>query len=369
MYRKLLALVLAGALLSGCTGSRTAMPQETQHKNMNTESHAISQKEEWMMDTTENVIYLAGGCFWGLEQLMQSIPGVVDAQSGYANGTCEADASYQTVCKGNTGFRETVRVEYDPEKVSLDALLLAYFYVIDPTVENRQGNDVGTQYQTGVYYTNEKAKNTVERIAAIERGRSKKFFVEIGPLQNYYPAEEYHQNYLEKNPGGYCHIPRAEMELFSRLRIDPGDYQKPAAEAIRDKLTAEQYQITQQNGTERAFTGQFWDQFEKGIYVDVVTGEPLFSSTDKFASGCGWPAFTKPIEAPAVVELEDNSHGMRRTEVRSRAGDSHLGHVFTGDSESPNGVRYCINSASLRFVPYASMETEGYGYLLDLFEE
>lgn len=142
----------------------------------------------------------------------------------------------------------------------------------------------------------------------------------------------------------------------------------PAAESIRDKLTVEQYRVTQESGTERAFTGEFWDKFEKGIYVDVVTGEPLFSSTDKYESGCGWPAFTKPIEGPAVVEKEDLSHGMRRTEVRSRAGDSHLGHVFTGDPESPNGVRYCINSASLRFVPYAKMKAEGYGYLLYLFE-
>ncbi len=236
-------------------------------------------------------------------------------------------------------------------------------------MQNRQGNDCGSQYQTGVYFTNERERETVKRIAEIERGRSEKFFVEIGPLKNFYPAEEYHQNYLEKNPNGYCHIPRAEMELFSRLRIDPGDYQKPAAESIRDKLTAEQYRVTQESGTERAFTGEFWDKFEKGIYVDVVTGEPLFSSTDKYESGCGWPAFTKSIEGPAVVEKEDLSHGMRRTEVRSRAGNSHLGHVFTGDPESPNGVRYCINSAALRFVPYEKMETEGYGYLLYLFEK
>ena len=181
------------------------------------------------------------------------------------------------------------------------SVLLAYFYVIDPTVQNRQGNDRGSQYQTGVYFTNESARETVKRIAEIERGRGEKFFVE--------------------------------------------------------------------SGTERAFTGEFWDKFEKGIYVDVVTGEPLFSSTDKYESGCGWPAFTKPIEEPAVVELEDLSHGMRRTEVRSRAGDSHLGHVFTGDPESPNGVRYCINSAALRFVPYEKMEAEGYGYLLYLFEK
>ena len=370
MYRRVLPLLLTAVLLlSGCAAGQKNMPQKTDEKEMTGQPSDMSGEGSMYMDTTENVIYLAGGCFWGMEQLMQSIPGVIDAESGYANGTCEADADYKTVCKGETGFREAVRVEYDPGQVSLDALLLAYFYVIDPTVENRQGNDRGSQYQTGVYYTNESAKETVERIAEIERGRSEKFFVEIGPLKNYYPAEEYHQNYLEKNPNGYCHIPRAEMELFSRLRIDPGDYQKPAAESIRDKLTAEQYRVTQESGTERAFTGEFWDKFEKGIYVDVVTGEPLFSSTDKYESGCGWPAFTKPIESPAVVEKEDLSHGMRRTEVRSRAGDSHLGHVFTGDPESPNGVRYCINSAALRFVPYEKMEAEGYGYLLHLFEK
>ena len=331
--------------------------------------------EEPMTGITEesmesgNIIYLAGGCFWGLEKLMQSIPGVTDAVSGYANGTGEADANYRTVVGGKTGFRETVKVTYDPERVSLDALLLAYFYVVDPTVENRQGNDVGSQYQTGVYYTDDASKETVERIAALERGRREKFAVEIGPLVNFFPAEEYHQDYLDKNPNGYCHIPRAEIELFSQMKIDPGDYKKPAAEAIRDRLTDEQYRVTQEGATESPFQNEFWDQFEKGIYVDVVTGEPLFSSADKFESGCGWPAFSKPIEEPAVVELPDDSHGMHRTEVRSRAGDSHLGHVFTGDRESPNGVRYCINSAALRFVPYEKMEAEGYGYLLYLFEK
>lgn len=359
--KNLFSTLLAGILsLSGCSAS--ASSAETGPILNNTEVEQMDFSHE-----SENVIYLAGGCFWGIEHLMQGIPGVIDAQSGYANGTGASDADYKTVCSGRTGFRETVRVEYDPEQVSLDALLLAYFYVIDPTVKNRQGNDIGSQYQTGVYYTNDKAKETVERIAEIERGRSKAFFVEIGPLLNYYPAEEFHQNYLDKNPGGYCHIPLEEMELFSQLRIDPGDYKKPAAESIRDKLTAAQYRVTQENGTERPFVNEFWDKFEKGIYVDIVTGEPLFSSTDKFESGCGWPAFSKPIEAPAVVELQDLSHGMRRTEVRSRAGDSHLGHVFFGEPGTPNGVRYCINSDALRFIPYAKMESEGYGYLLELF--
>ena len=341
----LAALLCAAALAEGTMTSETEEPMEN-----------------------GNVIYLAGGCFWGLEKLMQSIPGVTDAVSGYANGTGEADANYKAVCAGGTGFRETVKVTYDPGLVSLDALLLDYFYVVDPTVENRQGNDVGSQYQTGVYYTDDASKETVERIAALERGRREKFAVEIGPLVNFFPAEEYHQDYLDKNPNGYCHIPRAEIELFSQMKIDPGDYKKPAAEAIRDRLTDEQYRVTQEGATESPFQNEFWDQFEKGIYVDVVTGEPLFSSADKFESGCGWPAFSKPIEEPAVVELPDDSHGMHRTEVRSRAGDSHLGHVFTGDRESPNGVRYCINSASLRFVPYEKMEQEGYGGLLSLFD-
>ena len=194
-------------------------------------------KEVTIMDFSqekENVIYLAGGCFWGLEKLMQSIPGVIDAQSGYANGTGKADAKYQTILGGKTGFRETVRVEYDPAKVSLDHLLLAYFYVIDPTVLNKQGNDTGTQYQTGIYYTNTQVQAVVERIVELERGRHKVFAVEVGPLKNYYPAEEYHQNYLDKNPGGYCHISPAKIKLLSSLKIDAGAYKKPAAETIRD---------------------------------------------------------------------------------------------------------------------------------------
>ena len=172
-------------------------------------------------NTQERVIYLAGGCFWGIEHLMRAIPGVLDAKSGYANGRREADANYEAVCAGGTGFRETVRVTYDPAQVSLEALLLAYFYVIDPTEVNRQGMDLGSQYQTGVYYADDAAKETVERIAAIERAASKRFYVEICPLRNFYPAEEYHQNYLEKNPNGYCHIPRKEIALLSRLHIRP----------------------------------------------------------------------------------------------------------------------------------------------------
>jgi peptide methionine sulfoxide reductase msrA/msrB len=310
-----------------------------------------------------DVIYLAGGCFWGLEKLMQSIPGVVDVVSGYANGSADVVPTYNQVIRGNTGYRETVRVEYDPSAVSLDALLFAYFHVIDPTIENAQGNDRGTQYQTGVYYTDAPSQTTVARIAAIERSRSDRFVVEIEPLERFYDAEEYHQDYLDKNPLGYCHISANEMLSASEMLVDPGDYLRPTDAQIREMLTDLQFDVTQNDGTEPAFANEYWDNHKEGIYVDVVTGEPLFSSADKFDSGTGWPSFTQPIDENAIRLIVDRSFLMKRTEVRSRAGNSHLGHVFYNDSTSPSGTRYCINSAALRFIPLEEMEAEGYGYL------
>lgn len=358
-------------LLSSCSKEAEASQKEPQNESsVEQVAEKKDDKEMKKMDFSKekNVIYLAGGCFWGLEKLMQSIPGVIDAESGYANGTAEIEPDYRTVCTGSTGFKETVRVEYDPEVVSLDAILFAYFYVVDPTVKNKQGPDIGTQYQTGIYYTNDKDKEIVERIAEIEKSRNKAFEVEIGPIVNYYRAEEYHQNYLDNYPGGYCHIPFFEIDMLSKNKIDPGKYRRPDEAEISAALSDEQYNVTQNSGTEAPFSNPYWNQDKKGIYVDIVTGEPLFSSLDKFESSCGWPAFSKPIEEPTIVKKEDLSYGMRRTEVRSRAGDSHLGHVFSGDSESPNGIRYCINGASLHFIPYEEMENSGYGYLLYLFD-
>ena len=340
------------------------------------EADEIGKEDESMMTQTPldptyekkdgvEVIYLAGGCFWGLEKLMQSIPGVIDVVSGYANGRADLVPSYNKVIVGNTGYRETVRVEYDPSMISLDALLFAYFHVIDPTIENAQGNDRGTQYQTGVYYADETSQGTVERIAAIERERNDRFVVEVEALERFYDAEEYHQDYLEKNPLGYCHISPTEMQTASKMIVDPGEYQRPSQEEIREKLTGLEYSVTQEAGTERAFSHEYYTNDKPGIYVDIVTGEPLFSSSDKFESGTGWPSFTKPIDENTVRLIEDKSFGIRRVEVRSRAGNSHLGHVFYDDPSSPNGTRYCINGAALRFVPFEEMESEGYGYLLD----
>lgn len=317
--------------------------------------------------TDNKVIYLAGGCFWGLEKLMRSLPGVKRATAGYANGSRE-NPTYREVCGGATGHRETVRVDYDPAEISLDAILFAFFRVIDPALEDAQGHDRGPQYQSGVYYADEEARQTVERIAAIERERAAAFKVEIKPLACFYPAEEYHQQYLDKNPGGYCHIPLEAISRLSRMIVDPGRYPRPGREILRQKLSPLEFSVTQEAHTEPPFNNPFWQHFEPGIYVDIAGGEPLFSSRDKYHCSCGWPGFTRPIDENTLIYLEDNTLSRRRTEVRSRAANSHLGHVFINDPESPNGVRYCIDSAALRFIPTAQMEQEGYGYLKSYVE-
>lgn len=314
------------------------------------------------------VIYLAGGCFWGLEKMMQTIPGVVRTTSGYANGDPSISPTYREVCGGRTGYRETVRVEYRDDKISLDAILFAFFGAIDPTVRNRQGNDIGSQYQSGIYFADENSAKIVEHVVKVEKMRHKNFAVEIKPLESFYDAEEYHQNYLDKNPGGYCHITPAEMKIVEKMTVDPAKYRRPSDEEIKKRLSKDQYHVAVDSGTEPSFRNEFWDHKEKGIYVDVMTGEPLFSSKDKFESPCGWPAFSKPIDPNTIIYLSDNSFGMRRTEVRSRAGNSHLGHVFQGDPHSPNGTRFCINSLSLRFIPLGEMNKEGYGYLTSYVE-
>ena len=324
------------------------------------------EKNKNMRDDIKK-IWLAGGCFWGVEAYFAQIPGVLQTNVGYANGKT-ANPSYHDI--NHTGHSETVEVTYDPNKVSLQTLLEYYFHIIDPISINKQGNDTGTQYRTGIYYDNTGDLAIIR--AAVEKIQGKyqePVATEILPLENYYPAEEYHQDYLNKNPGGYCHIDLSSKPEFAReihSVTAPVVYEKPDDKQLRESLTQMQYKVTQQNGTEPPFSNEFWNHHAPGIYVDIVTGEPLFSWKDKFDSGCGWPSFTRPVDEKAILENTDESHGMIRIEVRSRFGNSHLGHVFDDGPADEGGLRYCINSAALRFVPLEKMEEQGYGDLIKL---
>ncbi len=304
-------------------------------------------------------IYLAGGCFWGLEEYFSRISGVLQTSVGYANGQVET-TNYQLIKE--TDHAETVQVIYDEKAVSLREILLYYFRVIDPLSVNQQGNDRGRQYRTGIYYLEEAnlpTVNTVVREQELLIGR--KIAVEVEKLRHYILAEDYHQDYLKKNPGGYCHIDVRDAE---KPLIDAANYEKPSQAVLRENLSEESYRVTQEAATEAPFSNAYDQTFEEGIYVDITTGEPLFFAKDKFASGCGWPSFSRPISKELIHYYQDLSHGMERIEVRSRSGNAHLGHVFTDGPQELGGLRYCINSASLRFIAKDEMEEAGYGYLL-----
>jgi len=303
-------------------------------------------------------IYLAGGCFWGVEAYFDKILGIEYTEVGYANGDTD-DTNYQRIT--STGHAETVKVIYDDETVKLEEILDYYFKIIDPTILNRQGNDVGTQYRTGIYYVDEKDEENIKNyINSIKDDYDKAIVTEAEPLKNFVTGEDYHQDYLEKNPNGYCHINLSDIPN-RKPEIDSDDYPKPSEEKIKEMLTEEQYKITQGKGTEPPFKNQYYNDKRKGLYVDIITGEPLFSSRDKYESGSGWPSFTKPIDIEVVIYEKDFSLGMNRIEVLSRSGKTHLGHVFNDGPRNEGGLRFCINSGSLRFIPLEEMEEEGYG--------
>lgn len=314
------------------------------------------------MDTKK--IYLAGGCFWGTEHLFSLVDGVERTVAGYANSLVP-NPSYEMVCGGHTGAAETVEVEYDPSKVGLTHLLSIYFRSINPTSLNRQGNDTGTQYRTGIYYIDPADIDVIDAfVAAVQRRSSRPLAVEVEPLRNFYPAELYHQRYLYKNPGGYCHI---NPELFDEVR---GATRIPNDKAaLRSRLTPLQWEVTQNGATERPFVNEYDHEFRRGIYVDITDGTPLFLSSRKYDSGCGWPAFTRPIDPVLISEHTDTSFGRVRTEVRSASSGAHLGHVFPDGPASDGGMRYCINSASLRFIPAEDMASAGYADLLPLIDD
>ncbi|TWT05528.1 peptide-methionine (R)-S-oxide reductase MsrB [Planococcus sp. CPCC 101016] len=365
----LLLLMLAGcsagnAYNSGSSGSGQAA-------DTSTSKYPDNPNVDLEFDTDKlQDIWLAGGCFWGVEAYMARVYGVYDVTSGYANGNTE-NPTYEEVIRENTGHAETVHVRYDPERVDLEKLLGHYFMIIDPTLLNQQGNDRGTQYRTGIYYENEADRAVIDKVATAEKERyDDPIVTEVEALEHYYLAEEYHQDYLEKNPDGYCHVEfdtleNQETDGDTQPLIDPALYPKPSDEELQEKLTDIQYEVTQEDATEPAFSNEYDGFYEPGIYVDITTGEPLFSSADKYDSKTGWPSFTKPIDPEVVTEHEDGMLFMKRTEIRSRAGDSHLGHVFNDGPEDKGGLRYCMNSAALLFIPEAEMEAEGYGFLLD----
>lgn len=306
-------------------------------------------------------IYLAGGCFWGLEAFFERIPGVLEAESGYANGRT-VNPTYEAVVRGS-GHAETVKVVYDESEISLPALLAHYFRVVDVTSLNRQGNDRGVQYRSGIYFVDAKDEPVIAQQVAQEQKRwDVPLAVEVKPLENYAPAEQYHQDFLRKHPDGYCHIDLSKAE---ELIVDAAKYRKPSEAEVRQRLSREAYAVTQQAATERAFSNEYWDFFEPGLYVDVVSGEPLFASSDKYPSSCGWPSFVRPIVPEVVQYFRDRSYGMERVEVRARVSEAHLGHVFDDGPVDRGGLRYCINSAALRFVPLEKMQEAGYGELVN----
>lgn len=359
LYRRTLPVLLTLVTLVAVGCSQATMPTQSSERFPANPNLAVNYEDRELRE-----ILVAGGCFWDIEAYMSRIYGVADVTVGYANGSTE-NPSYEDVCYGNTGHAETAYVSYDPELVDLTTLLEYYFKIIDPTLIDQQGNDMGKQYRTGIYYLDESDLTVIEAVIAEEQKKYEKPVVtEILPVSNYYEAEEYHQNYLEKNPNGYSHIDFSPLEDQKIVKVDSVLYSKPDDTELRKMLSEEQYEVTQLDGTEPAFANAYWDNHEAGLYVDVVTGEPLFSSRDKFDSGTGWPSFTRPISTDVINNHEDYAFGLQRTEVRSRVGDSHLGHLFNDGPSAEGGLRFCINSAALRFIPLADMEKEGYGKLV-----
>lgn len=372
-----LALLLAACSMPGALENPESSSPSGSTTTAMTDSPEPSTKypdnpNENLVFDTDNLkdIWFAGGCFWGVEAYMARVYGVYDVTSGYANGTTD-NPTYKEVLYKNTGHAETVHVQYDPERIDLESIVSQFFMIIDPTLLNQQGNDKGTMYRTAVFYEDPAERDIIDGVAAAEAERyDQPIVTEIEPLEHYYLAEDYHQDYLEKNPDGYCHIEFDSLEDQEiPSLIDPAAYPKPSDEELKEKLTEVQYNVTQNDATETAFSNEYWDNYEPGIYVDITTGEPLFSSADQYDSGTGWPSFTKPIDPAVVTEHEDRSGFFKRTEIRSRAGDSHLGHVFTDGPKDRGGLRYCMNSAALLFIPADEMEAEGYGHLSHLIEK
>jgi peptide methionine sulfoxide reductase msrA/msrB len=335
-------------------------------------SKDMSNKYAPENDKNLEVATLAGGCFWCIETPFEHIDGVVKVVSGYSGGD-KKNPTYEEVSTGTTGYLESVQVYYNPEIISYSEILDVYWKQFDPTDAGGSFYDRGSQYMSAIFYHNKSQKEIAEK-SKLDLGNSgmfsKPIVTKIEQFKSFVPAEDYHQDYNLKNPERYENYRKASgrdvfiAEHWNKDHLIP----KKNKEELKKELTPLQYKVTQENATEQAFNNEYWNNEKDGIYVDVVSGAPLFSSKDKFDSECGWPSFSKPIDTRNLEKKEDTSYNMDRIEVRSKISSSHLGHLFSDGPKSTN-LRYCINSASLRFVPIEKMKEEGYGDYLWMFKK